>query len=116
MATRTMPSRCAIACCRGCGKEFTTGVKMGDKKPEVSDPEPSYFELQAYVGTTKHMGGFETTKALIELCHINKDTYVLDAGCGVGATACYLAKRYGCSVVGVDISEGSVWRTALNSG
>ena len=84
---------------------------MGDKRPEVSDPEPSYFELQAYVGTTKHMGGFETTKALIELCHINEDTYVLDAGCGVGATACYLAKRYGCSVVGVDISEGMIARS-----
>jgi len=84
---------------------------MRDKKTEVSDPEPSYFELQAYVGTTKHMGGFETTKALIELCHISKDTYVLDAGCGVGATACYLAKRYGCSVVGVDLSEGMIARS-----
>jgi arsenite methyltransferase len=78
---------------------------------KTQEPEPSYFELQAYVGTTKHMGGFETTKALIELCHINKDTYVLDAGCGVGATACYLAKRYGCSVVGVDISEGMIARS-----
>ena len=72
---------------------------------ETLESTPSYFELQAYVGTTKHMGGFETTKALIELCYINQDTYVLDAGCGVGATACYLAKRYGCRVVGVDISE-----------
>jgi arsenite methyltransferase len=78
---------------------------------ETLESEPSYFELQAYVGTTKHMGGFEATKALIELCHINKDTYVLDAGCGVGATACYLAKRYGCRVVGVDISEGMIARS-----
>ena len=78
---------------------------------ETLESEPSYFELQAYMGTTKHMGGFETTKALIELCHINKDTYVLDAGCGVGATACYLAKRYGCRVVGVDISEGMIARS-----
>ena len=84
---------------------------MNDKqlpREESEDAELSYFELQAYMGTTKHMGGFETTKALIELCHINKDTYVLDAGCGVGATACYLAKRYGCSVVGVDLSEGMI--------
>ena len=78
---------------------------------ETSEPDLSYFELQAYVGTTKHMGGFETTKVLIELCHINKDTYVLDAGCGVGATACYLAKRYGCRVVGVDLSEGMIARS-----
>jgi arsenite methyltransferase len=77
----------------------------------MSDPELSYFELQAYVGTTKHMGGFETTKELIALCHIGKDTYVLDVGCGVGATACYLAKRFGCSVVGVDIRESMIARS-----
>jgi arsenite methyltransferase len=80
-------------------------------KPEMSDPELSYFGLQAYVGTTKHMGGFETTKALIELCHIGQDTYVLEVGCGVGATACYLAKKYGCRVVGVDLRESMIARS-----
>jgi len=84
---------------------------MGHKKPKMSSPEISYFELQAYVGTTKHMGGFETTKALIELCHINQDTYVLEVGCGVGATACYLAKKYGCRVVGVDLLESMIARS-----
>jgi arsenite methyltransferase len=78
---------------------------------KTQESEPSYFELQAYVGTTKHMGGLEVTKALMELCYINKDTYVLDAGCGVGATACYLAKRYGCKVVGVDLSEEMIARS-----
>jgi len=84
---------------------------MGNKKLDTSSPELSYFELQAYVGTTKHMGGFETTKALIELCHINQDTYVLEVGCGVGATACYLAKKYGCRVVGVDLRESMIARS-----
>jgi len=72
---------------------------------ESSRSEPSYLELQAYVGTTKHMGGLEATEELVELCRINKDTYVLDVGCGAGATPCYIAKRYGCRVVGVDVSE-----------
>jgi arsenite methyltransferase len=80
-------------------------------KPEMSNPELSYFELQAYVGTTKHMGGFETTKALIELCHIGQDTYVLEVGCGVGATACYLAKKHGCRVVGVDLRKSMIARS-----
>ncbi|MDY7041629.1 MAG: class I SAM-dependent methyltransferase [Chloroflexota bacterium] len=78
---------------------------------QAAEPEISYFELQAYIGTTKHMGGFETTKALIELCHVNQDTYVLEVGCGVGATACYLAKKYGCRVVGVDLRESMIARS-----
>jgi len=78
---------------------------------EVSAPGLSYFELQAYIGTTKHMGGLETTKELIELCHINEETYVLDVGCGVGATACYLAKKYGCCVVGIDFHESMIARS-----
>jgi SAM-dependent methyltransferase len=77
----------------------------------MSKPELSYFELQAYIGTTKHMGGLETTKTLVELCHINQDTYVLDVGCGVGATTCYLAKEYGCRVVGVDLRERMIARS-----
>ena len=75
------------------------------------EPEMSYFELQAYVGTTKHMGGFESTQELIEQCHLCKGTYVLDVGCGVGATACHLAKTYGCQVVGVDLRDSMVARS-----
>ena len=81
---------------------------MGNKKQlspeEILELETPYFEWQAYMGTTKHMGGLETTKELIELCHIDEDTYVLDVGCGVGATLCYIAKKYGCNVVGIDLS------------
>lgn len=82
---------------------------MMNNKPS---PEPScYFELQASWGLTKHMGGLEATTKLIEACHIDKDSYVLDVGCGVGITACYMAKEYGCKVVGVDLSEMMVERS-----
>ena len=85
------------------------GKKMDNEKQssrkEISGPEFSYFELQAYWGGTKHYGGLKATEELIELCHINEGKYVLDVGCGVGATPCRIAKRYGCQVVGVDISE-----------
>jgi arsenite methyltransferase len=72
------------------------------------EPEISYFGLQAYMGTTKHMGGIESTKELIELCHMDRDSLVLDVGCGAGATAVYLAKEIGCRVVAVDLRESMI--------
>ena len=63
----------------------------------------SYLEIQAYLGTTKHMGGQRMTEQLVARTRIDSGSYVLDAGCGVGATACYLAKTTGCRVMGVDL-------------
>ena len=74
----------------------------GLRRPEL---ELSYLDIQAYAGITKHMGGVRATRELLELCHIDKGKYVLDVGCGIGITPCYITKRYGCRVVGVDISE-----------
>lgn len=37
---------------------------------------------------------------------------MLDVGCGTGKTACYMSRTYGCSVIGVDVSEKMVrWST-----
>jgi SAM-dependent methyltransferase len=77
---------------------------------ETSKPESYYFALQSSWGLTKHMGGLEATKELIELCHVNKNSYVLDVGCGVGITACYIAKEYGCKLIAIDISEEMIKR------
>jgi len=63
--------------------------KKQSSPEKISELEPSIFEL---------------------LCHIDEGTYVLDVGCGVGITPCYIAKRYGCRVVGVDISERMIDR------
>ncbi len=73
--------------------------------------QQEFFDFAAEVGLTKHIGGIEATKMLIELCQISKDKYILDVGCGAGVTPVYLAKTVGCSVVGVDISEGMVERS-----
>src|SRR5512136_1362871 len=72
---------------------------------------PSFFDFAAEVGLTKHIGGMEATEELIRLCHINTDTYVLDVGCGVGVTPCFLAKSVGCRVMGVDISPRMIERS-----
>jgi ubiquinone/menaquinone biosynthesis C-methylase UbiE len=73
--------------------------------------EPGFFDFAAEVGLTKHIGGVEATEALIQLCHIGQGSYVLDVGCGVGATPCFLARRVGCRVVGVDIAARMVERS-----
>ncbi len=77
---------------------------------------PTYFELQAYWGATKHMGGMQMTRELIELCHIQTGAYVLDVGCGVGATPVYLAKKLDCRVVGIDISDAMIARAQQKVG
>jgi len=84
---------------------------MQSPPEKISELGSSYFEVQASWGITKHMGGFKATEQLVELCHIDLDKYVLVVGCGVGVTACHLAKRYGCGVVGVDLSANMVERS-----
>jgi cyclopropane fatty-acyl-phospholipid synthase-like methyltransferase len=73
------------------------------KRPEA--PALSYFDLQATWGVTKHFGGTDATGALAALCHIDRDAYVLDVGCGAGMTPRYLAQTVDCRIVGVDLSE-----------
>jgi ubiquinone/menaquinone biosynthesis C-methylase UbiE len=64
-----------------------------------------YLDMQAAVGITKHNGGFEATDELLSLCHIEQARQVLNVGCGIGVGPAYIARKHGCRVVGVDISE-----------
>lgn len=64
-----------------------------------------YFEFLARVGLTKHLGSMEATRRLVEMSRIRSGQYVLEMGCGVGATVTYLAKSIGCRVVGLDVVE-----------
>jgi ubiquinone/menaquinone biosynthesis C-methylase UbiE len=72
---------------------------------ENSQAGTKFFDMQAHVGITKHTGGFEATNELLSLCHIDDAHKVLNVGCGIGVGPAYIAKRYDCRVVGVDISE-----------
>ena len=73
--------------------------------------KPTFFDFAAEVGLTKQIGGVGATEELAALCGIGPDSYILDVGCGVGITPCFLAKRYGCRVMGVDILPGMVERS-----
>lgn len=81
------------------------------RNQETQITESHYFEFQASWGLTKHMGGLGATRKLIEDCHIDEGSCVLDVGSGVGITACILAGEYGCEVVGLDLSEMMVERS-----
>jgi ubiquinone/menaquinone biosynthesis C-methylase UbiE len=65
----------------------------------------SFLDMQASVGITKHVGGIEATTELLSLCQIGGAREVLNVGCGIGVGSAYIAKRFACHVVGVDISE-----------
>jgi ubiquinone/menaquinone biosynthesis C-methylase UbiE len=64
-----------------------------------------YLDFQAEVGITKHIGGFAATDELLTLCHAAEAKEVLNIGCGIGVGVAYIARKFGCRVVGVDISE-----------
>lgn len=65
-------------------------------------------DLAAKMDMTKHYGGLKATDELVELCHVTGDKCVLDVGCGVGISACYLAKKIGCRIVGLDIAASMI--------
>ena len=70
--------------------------------------EPTYLELLAYLGITRHLGGINATWEMVKLCQITAGMHILDIGCGVGRSACRLAKKIGCKVTGVDFSARMV--------
>jgi len=69
---------------------------------------PLYFDMQAKLGHTKHIGGLSVTRKLAELCHLGPGKTLLNVGSGSGISAAFVAETYGCKVVGIDLLEGMV--------
>lgn len=49
-----------------------------------------------------HPGGLKLTKHMLKKANIKPTMTILDAGCGTGLTAAYLAGEYGCRVTALD--------------
>ncbi|MCX6233962.1 MAG: methyltransferase domain-containing protein [Bacteroidetes bacterium] len=76
------------------------------KCQENSIEKCDIFDFMAtFVGlSVLHPGGFAATEKLLGLCRIDKDKRVLDIACGKGTTSILIAKKFGCKVIGIDIS------------
>ena len=70
------------------------------------------YEMVAELGFRKyfHFGGFQATQELSRLLPLDRTKKVLEVGCASGKTACYIAKTYGCRIVGVDLLPGMIER------
>jgi len=67
--------------------------------------ELPYFEFAACLDICSHKGGINATKQILKHIKMNDRLRILDAGCGIGKTSCYIAKYYNCEVVGIDITK-----------
>jgi len=100
---------------------------MGYKNKETwnNDDVIRYYRISAWAfeslwGPDMHYGYWEKgvknqkqasrrmNEKVVEKINITKDDYVLDAGCGIGGNAVWLAQTFGCKVVGVTITPEQV--------
>ncbi|MDQ0215333.1 ubiquinone/menaquinone biosynthesis C-methylase UbiE [Oikeobacillus pervagus] len=66
--------------------------------------ELNYHDALAMYGIGgAHPGGLKMTKEILENEAFKRETRVLDAGCGTGQTASYIAKNYNCHVIALDL-------------
>jgi ubiquinone/menaquinone biosynthesis C-methylase UbiE len=92
--------------------EQQIGREVLSTKKEFSVKEAEtlgYYDFMSSLGVPYyHIGGLTSTRKLAELCQIDSTKKILMVGCGTGFSACYLARKIGCEVMGIDISELSI--------
>ncbi len=64
--------------------------------------------VRLLLGDVLHPGGLELTGYLGTVTGLGSEDKVLDIACGRGASAVYLAKRFGCHVTGLDYGQDNI--------
>jgi len=67
------------------------------------------------LGDSFHPGGAALTERLGQLLDLTPGSLVLDAASGKGTSAVLIAQRFGCTVVGVDLSTRNVAHAAAEA-
>ena len=66
----------------------------------------TYTDMIAHLGVSSaHPGGSALTKKTFSSENIMPDMKVLDIGCGTGQTASFLAKKFHCEVIAIDVHD-----------
>ncbi|MGZ2369145.1 class I SAM-dependent methyltransferase [Ancylomarina sp. YFZ004] len=73
-------------------------AKMGISKTDITRKHTSSFD-------EFHVRGKAVSEELFSQIELNKDSVVLDLGCGLGGTCRMLAEKYDCFVHGIDYLE-----------
>jgi ubiquinone/menaquinone biosynthesis C-methylase UbiE len=82
-------------------------------KEQIDQLDP--YQFMAELGKQViHPGGKQSTQQVYRMADLNKHHYVLDIGCGVGATAIDMARKYGCTVVASDIDPNMLEKAKQN--
>jgi cyclopropane fatty-acyl-phospholipid synthase-like methyltransferase len=115
----------SMACARKLGAAIGMGVPMIVRGKRTARSVGAYFDLitddgRMFYGDSFHLGYFAPgVKTLAEALEAHTDLVarlakvasadrVLDVGCGLGAPALRMARRYGCRITGVNISAEQV--------
>lgn len=87
--------------------EIIKGKKLDFKLEDVQEvyEGPVGVLWEMLMGEEIHVGGPKETDILAEKAKVSKDTNVLDICSALGGPARHLAKKYGCSVTGLDATK-----------
>lgn len=69
----------------------------------ASQPYPIHKKLDS-----EKFGYTDIYKWIANIYKLNTETYILDAGCGVGYGSLYLSKYYNCNIKGISLSDAEV--------
>jgi ubiquinone/menaquinone biosynthesis C-methylase UbiE len=64
--------------------------------------------VRVLFGDSLHPGDLSLTEKLGKKINLSKENKVLDVGCGVGTSSIFLAKKFGCTMTGIDLSAKNI--------